>query len=198
MISKHVGKMEKTWANLEINSQVQCDTNNSWYLTFFSGEIQNILVDNMSSGVNIVKWSYHSNVDRNADPHVQQCAASPLIARFMGPTWVHLGPTGPRWAPCWPHELCYLGLIWTQFPPLNTLRPIPNCRHLQTTLSNAFCWMKMNDVRLIFHWSLILRAQINNIPALVEIMARCRPGDNPLCDAIMVSLQTHKCVNRLQ
>ena len=32
-----------------------------------------------------------------------------LIARFMGPTWAHLGPTGPRWAPCWPHELCYLG-----------------------------------------------------------------------------------------
>ena len=32
-----------------------------------------------------------------------------LIARFMGPTWGHLGPTGPRWAPCWPHELCYLG-----------------------------------------------------------------------------------------
>ena len=21
----------------------------------------------------------------------------------------HLGPTEPRWAPCWPHELCYLG-----------------------------------------------------------------------------------------
>ena len=21
----------------------------------------------------------------------------------------HLGPTGPRWAPCWSHELCYLG-----------------------------------------------------------------------------------------
>ena len=20
----------------------------------------------------------------------------------------HLGPTGPRWAPCWPHEFCYL------------------------------------------------------------------------------------------
>ena len=26
----------------------------------------------------------------------------------------HLGPTGPRWAPCWPHELCYLG--WKHFP----------------------------------------------------------------------------------
>ena len=21
----------------------------------------------------------------------------------------HLGPAGPRWAPCWPHEPCYLG-----------------------------------------------------------------------------------------
>ena len=31
------------------------------------------------------------------------------IARFIGPSWGHLGPTGPRWAPCWPHELCYLG-----------------------------------------------------------------------------------------
>ena len=34
-----------------------------------------------------------------------------LIARFMGSTWGHLGPTGPRWAPFWPHELCYLGLV---------------------------------------------------------------------------------------
>ena len=23
-----------------------------------------------------------------------------------------LGPTGPRWIPCWPHELCYLGNIY--------------------------------------------------------------------------------------
>ena len=21
-----------------------------------------------------------------------------------------LGPTGPKWAPCWPHETCYLGI----------------------------------------------------------------------------------------
>ena len=33
---------------------------------------------------------------------------TPLIARFMGPTW---GPPGScRWAPCRPHEPCYLGL----------------------------------------------------------------------------------------
>ena len=33
-----------------------------------------------------------------------------LIARFMRPTrGAHLGPPGPRWAPCWPHDPCYLG-----------------------------------------------------------------------------------------
>ena len=36
-----------------------------------------------------------------------------LIVRFMGPTRAHLGPTGPRWAPCWHHELCYLGTVKT-------------------------------------------------------------------------------------
>ena len=31
------------------------------------------------------------------------------IARFTWPTWAHLGPVGPKWAPCWPHEPCYQG-----------------------------------------------------------------------------------------
>ena len=38
---------------------------------------------------------------------VHACAI--LIARFMGQHLAHLGPTGPRLAPCWPHEPCYLG-----------------------------------------------------------------------------------------
>ena len=28
-----------------------------------------------------------------------------------GPHGAHLGPVGPRWAPCWPHESCYQGLL---------------------------------------------------------------------------------------
>ena len=31
------------------------------------------------------------------------------VARFMGQYGAHLGPVGPRWAPYWPHELCYQG-----------------------------------------------------------------------------------------
>ena len=47
-----------------------------------------------------------------------------LIARFMGATWAHLGPTGPRWAPCWPHELCHLGTA--------TCIVYQNTRHVNT------------------------------------------------------------------
>ena len=32
-----------------------------------------------------------------------------LIPNSWGQYGVHLGPTGPRWAPFCPHELCYLG-----------------------------------------------------------------------------------------
>ena len=61
----------------------------------------------------------------------------------------------------------------------------------QTTLWNAFSWMKMLEFRLKFHWSLFL-----NIPALVQIMAWRRPGDKPLSEPMMVVLPMHICVTR--
>ena len=36
---------------------------------------------------------------------------SPWYQGSWGQHGAHLGPTGPRWAPCWPQELCYLGLF---------------------------------------------------------------------------------------
>ena len=65
----------------------------------------------------------------------------------------------------------------------------------QTTLSKAFSWMKMLQLRLKFHCS---KGPINSIPALVETMAWRRPGDKPLSEAMMVSLLTHICVTRPQ
>ena len=42
---------------------------------------------------------------------IRKCACSYrqaiVIAMFIGPTW---GPSGPCRSPCWPHELCYLGM----------------------------------------------------------------------------------------
>ena len=42
------------------------------------------------------------------------------------------------------------------------------------------------------------KGPMNNIPALVQIMAWCRSGDKPLSEPMIVSLLTHICVNRPQ
>ena len=42
------------------------------------------------------------------------------------------------------------------------------------------------------------KGPINNIPALVQIMAWRRPGDKPLSEAMLISLLTHICVTRPQ
>ena len=42
------------------------------------------------------------------------------------------------------------------------------------------------------------KGPINNIPALVQIMAWRRPGDKPLSEPSMISLLTHICVTRPQ
>ena len=39
---------------------------------------------------------------------------STQIARFAGQHGAHLGPIGPRWAPCWLHEPCYEGIYCTR------------------------------------------------------------------------------------
>ena len=57
----------------------------------------------------------------------------------------------------------------------------------QMTFSYAFSWMKMYELRLKFHWRLFPRVKINNIPALVQIMAWRRPGEKPLSEPIMVT-----------
>ena len=58
----------------------------------------------------------------------------------------------------------------------------------QTTLSNAFCWIKMISLNFV------PKGPINNIPALVQIMAWCRSGNKPLSEPMMVSLLMHICI----
>ena len=42
------------------------------------------------------------------------------------------------------------------------------------------------------------KGRINNIQALVQVMAWCRPGDKPLTKPMVVRLPTHICVTRPQ
>ena len=64
----------------------------------------------------------------------------------------------------------------------------------QSTVSNGFSWMKMYEFRLKF----VPKGPINNIPALVQIMAWRRPGAKPLSEPMMVRLLTHIWVTRPQ
>ena len=56
----------------------------------------------------------------------------------------------------------------------------------------------MFEFLLKFHWKFVTKGRINNIPALVQIMAWHRSGDKPLSEPMMVSLPTHICVTQPQ
>ena len=80
----------------------------------------------------------------------------------------------------------------------NTLRPRQNGRHFA---DDTFKRIFMNEnVRISTNISLKFapKGLINNIPALVQIMAWRRPGDKPLSEPMMVNLLTHICVTRPQ
>ena len=87
---------------------------------------------------------------------------------------------------------------WDNKPWLNPLKLRQNGRHFANDTLNRIC---MNEnVRILIKISLKFapKGSINNIPALVQIMAWRRPGDKPLSKPMMVSLLTHICVTRPQ
>ena len=81
---------------------------------------------------------------------------------------------------------------------INTLRPRQNGRHFADDIFrciflNENVWIPMKN-----SLKFVPKGPINNIPALVQIMAWRRPGDKPLSEPMMVRLLTHICVTRPQ
>ena len=81
---------------------------------------------------------------------------------------------------------------------LNTLRPRQNGRHFADDMFR--CIFLNENVMILAKISLkfVRKGPINNIPALVQIMAWRRPGDKPLSEPMVVRLPTHICVTRPQ
>ena len=50
-----------------------------------------------------VIWHHMASLGPN------DCFAVAQIANSWGQHGAHLGPVGPKWAPCWPHEPSYQG-----------------------------------------------------------------------------------------
>ena len=105
------------------------------------------------------------------------------LNRRQAVTWSHWWP--------WSYDV-----IWPQC--INPLRPRQNGRHFPDDTLN--CIFLNENVRISIKISLKFapKGPINNIPALVQIMAWRRPGDKPLSEPMMVSLLTHICVTRPQ
>ena len=88
--------------------------------------------------------------------------------------------------------------VWGFLSGVNTMRPRQNGRRFA---DDTFKCIFLNEnVRISIKISLKFdpKGPINNIPALVQIMACRRSGDKPLSETMMVSLLTHVCVTRSQ
>ena len=81
---------------------------------------------------------------------------------------------------------------------INTLRPRQNGCHFADDIFK--CIFVNENVWILIKISLkfIPKGPINNIPALVQIMAWRRPGDKPWSGPIMVSLSMHIYITRPQ
>ena len=81
---------------------------------------------------------------------------------------------------------------------LNSLRPRPNRRHFADDIFKRIFENENEWISPRISLKFVPDVRINNIPALVQIMAWRRPGDKPLSEPMMLSFLTHICVTRPQ
>ena len=80
----------------------------------------------------------------------------------------------------------------------NTLRPRQNGRHFANDIFKRIFLNEKLWIPIKISLKFVPKGSINNIPALVQIMAWRRPGDKPLSEPMMVQLLTYICITRPQ
>ena len=68
----------------------------------------------------------------------------------------------------------------------------------QTTFSNAFSWMKMFELSLIFHWRLLTRVQLTIYQHWFGLWLGAEKATSHYLNQRCLSLLTHICVTRPQ
>ena len=81
---------------------------------------------------------------------------------------------------------------------VNTMRPRQNGRHFADYIFKCIFFNENASIAIKISQKFVRKGPINNIPALVQIMAWRRPGDKPSSEPMMVSLPMHICVTRPQ
>ena len=101
---------------------------------------------------------------------------------------------------CWFRDLlCYLlfsrncvnCMAW-----INTLRLRLNEQHFADDIFKRIFFNENVWILIKISLKFVPKGPINNIPALVQIMAWRRSGNKPLSEPMMVSLPTHICVTQ--
>ena len=77
---------------------------------------------------------------------------------------------------------------------INTLRPRQDGRHFADDIFKCIFFNKNIWIPIKISLKFVPTGPINNIPALVQIMAWRRPGDKPLSEPMLVSLLAHICI----
>ena len=90
----------------------------------------------------------------------------------------------------------FLPLYWCKI--FNSLRPRPNRHHFANDISKYIFENENEWISPRISLKFVPKVRINNIPALVQIMAWRRPGDKPLSEPMMASILTHICVTQPQ
>ena len=80
----------------------------------------------------------------------------------------------------------------------NTLRPRQNGRHFTDDTFRRIFLNETFRISIEISLKFVPMGPINNITALVQIMAWRRSGDKPLSEPMMVRLLTHICITRPQ
>ena len=104
------------------------------------------------------------------------------------------------WSSALPMLLSAIVAVVDSYPTriFNTLRLRQNGRHF--TDDSFKCILLNENISISINISLkfVHKGQINNIPALVQMMAWRRSGDKPLSEPMMVILLMRICVSRSQ
>ena len=92
----------------------------------------------------------------------------------------------------------YNNSVWLTVCCINKLRPMQNGHQFPDDIFQCIFFNENVWISIKISVKFVPKGPINNIPALVEIMAWRWPGNKPLSEQMMVRLLMHMCITRTQ
>ena len=138
----------------------------------------------------ILMWEWYYNTARSC---LYPCQWEPNID-WHGVMSTRVGEfLSPRWPRYWhgTESIVDVGPISVS---INSLRPRLNRRPFADDIFKCIFLNENEWILPRISLKFVLKVRFNNIPALFQIMAWCRPGDKPLSEPMTVSSLTHVCV----